>query len=725
PSAACYEQASLRWRENVGENWGASRRTVSCAASAITDLLKLFARLSMRARLPLELELAIIRLAIPPLISIRRLEERVDLCKTLSLVCRRWTQLAQEELRQHVSLKLRKIPLYSTSPQWDEEKVSKRLKTLKRKGWNTRRLFIVYEEPRRRGILQEALDEVWVIFKGFCIPDWHLIPIRRIHVLGIVGNSIKVTPDIWLLDGTLEHVSLASVWPDCLVTTPFPRLRSVVLADIDLTLCNGNLDVQPALSVLAIVSRTAPFDKQLLKIPRHLKHLAYHPMNADSEHNMDMAECTTFDLPPNLRSFTFVSSVPERYHCLTAIEIGEACKRVGATFVHVPGQRAKDWDAEDIGNVDSSRLHRVRLASSRVRSNAWTTLVLTPGPRLARTSLAPPPSPSSPHWPLLNSLNETLEQLAVPVTLPIELQHRILETALPPLVRRDLDERVRLCKTFSLVHRSWTPIAQRELHEHFSTTLLGGAWRFSGEYGRFVAAQVGGSPVKRLNLKVIGYAEDVEDTDYADKQPLHPFPPVEGAPTFEEMWVELEGRGTPVWRGGNVRRLHIYDVGPERPTHLDSLPSTLTYLALSGVTVDAVPSAPHVRFFLYSRAVCLVPAADLLGAFQDPKRSPASGHGFKSKTSSKRFLPLSSISPLRVDDVAHDARPANNANIALPPSLDSCILVESVSTNRKEKRATERLVANACEVVDAAFVYKWMEEVGELDFEEWALSVGA
>lgn len=142
----------------------------------------------MARRLPLELELAIIRLAIPPLFSIRRLEERVDLCKTLSLVCRRWTQLAQEELRQHVSLKLRKIPLYSTSPQWDEEKVSKRLKTLKRKGWNTRRLFIVYEEPRRRGIvdyhdsqmiprwyLQEALDEVWVIFKGFCIPDWHLI----------------------------------------------------------------------------------------------------------------------------------------------------------------------------------------------------------------------------------------------------------------------------------------------------------------------------------------------------------------------------------------------------------------------------------------------------------------------------------------------------------------------------------------------------------------------
>lgn len=145
----------------------------------------------------------------------------------------------------------------------------------------------------------------------------------------------------------------------------------------------------------------------------------------------------------------------------------------------------------------------------------------------------------------------------MPVTLPIELQLRVLETALPPLVHCDLDERVRLCKTFSLVHRTWTPVAQGELHEHFSTTLLGGAWRFSGEYGRFVAAQVGGGPVKRLNLKVIGYAEDVEDTDYADKQPLHPFPPIEGPPTFEEMWVELEGRGTPIWRGGSASPLML------------------------------------------------------------------------------------------------------------------------------------------------------------------------
>ncbi|BGP11381.1 hypothetical protein JCM10049v2_007286 [Rhodotorula toruloides] len=315
----------------------------------------------------------------------------------------------------------------------------------------------------------------------------------------------------------------------------------------------------------------------------------------------------------------------------------------------------------------------------------------------------------------------------MPVTLPIELQHRILETALPPLVHCDLDERVQLCKTFSLVHRTWTPIAQRELHEHFSTILLGGAWRFSGEYGRLVAAQVGGLPVKRLKLKVIGYAEDVQDTDLADKQPLHPFPPVEGAPTFEEMWVELEGRGTPVWRGGNVQRLHIYDLGPERPTYLDSLPSNLTYLALSGVTIDAVPSTPHIRVFLYARTLCLIPAAELLGAFPDLQAFACVGTWLQVKSFLKA-LPSTlhdlAIALFSIEDVAHDAPAIYKANVALPPALESCIFVESVSANRKEKRAVERMMTKACEAVGAAFGYSWVEEVGDVDFEDWALSVG-
>ncbi|KAK4330586.1 Pkinase_C domain-containing protein [Rhodotorula toruloides] len=621
--------------------------------------------------------------------------------------------------------------------------------------------------PRR---LKEAgLEELWVMVREKCLKAlWEGTSIKKLHIRDIAGGSDLLTSP---LPATLTYLSLHKVDLEGF-DVDLPNLQTLLISKAE------NAGLVPwvvcgykTVRVFACVGRPAYFPHLCRNLPKGLAHFAYYPYNTGYEHRSDMIhrESGSLALPTKLRSFTFVHGLYEDEDEMTEPAMGKECEKVGAEMHVVSNKDADEWDMEmwayslgafdypthssatDTSNFDAEftseqpTLTLVHSTLSAQNQGEFAGFSVTPakyehadGLVLAtqeeldidaspptRTHLPLPPSPDA---PLLDSLNETLDQLAMPVTLPIELQHRILETALPPLVHRELDERVRLCKTFSLVHRTWTPVAQRELHEHFSTTLLGGAWRFSGGYGRLVAAQVGGGPVKRLRLKVIGYAEDVEDTDYADKQPLHPFPPVEGAPTFEEMWVELEGRGTPVWRGGNVRKLHIYDLGPERPTHLDSLPTNLTYLALSGVTVDAVPSAPHVRFFLYSRAVCLVPAADLLGAFQDLQAFACVGTWLQVKdfleALPSTLLDLA-LAVFSVDDVAHDARPANNANIALPPSLDSCILVESVSTNRKEKRATERLVANACEVVDAAFVYKWMEEVGELDFEEWALSVGA
>lgn len=76
--------------------------------------------------------------------------------------------------------------------------------------------------------------------------------------------------------------------------------------------------------------------------------------------------------------------------------------------------------------------------------------------------------------PSFNSLAQTQTAqipLAMTVTIPVELQQYILELAIPPLIQPSLDERVRLCKTFSLVHRAWTPIAQRELREHCGISL--------------------------------------------------------------------------------------------------------------------------------------------------------------------------------------------------------------------------------------------------------------
>ncbi|BGO95239.1 hypothetical protein NBRC10512_002971 [Rhodotorula toruloides] len=90
------------------------------------------------------------------------------------------------------------------------------------------------------------------------------------------------------------------------------------------------------------------------------------------------------------------------------------------------------------------------------------------------------------------------------VTIPVELQQYILELAIPPLIQPSLNERVRLCKTFSLVHRAWTPIAQRELREHCGISLDGVLYHEQAAQRSLLAATRGGWAGKRLELRVSG-----------------------------------------------------------------------------------------------------------------------------------------------------------------------------------------------------------------------------
>ncbi|GAA5917699.1 hypothetical protein JCM6882_003477 [Rhodosporidiobolus microsporus] len=49
--------------------------------------------------------------------------------------------------------------------------------------------------------------------------------------------------------------------------------------------------------------------------------------------------------------------------------------------------------------------------------------------------------------------------------LPLEVELYIVELAIPPFTWHGRDERRELCKTLSLVHRSWTDVAQKRLRE--------------------------------------------------------------------------------------------------------------------------------------------------------------------------------------------------------------------------------------------------------------------
>lgn len=336
----------------------------------------------MALRLPLELELAIVRHAIPPLISIHRLKERVDLCLALSLVCHDWTNLVQGYLREHVTFSLCEPMAYSGPPQWDEDWASKRKQSLEEKRFNTGRICVVYEEMVERDdedhiehddvtamvppcYGKDGVEEMWVVFKEFCLPSWDnygewctptsltalwLIStsaaIKRLHIL---SQGPGIAPHFTSPPPGLVYLSFSDCDLSYLAMSQLRHLQALVLDQVWLDSAHANaLAAHPSLSILAINHRSTPQVSRIFNhLPHTLQHFAYHPAGADNEHNLDMANCPTVNLPPNLRSFTFVSSAPERYHYLTAVEVGEACRRVGAKFVHIAGRRAKEWDAEE------------------------------------------------------------------------------------------------------------------------------------------------------------------------------------------------------------------------------------------------------------------------------------------------------------------------------------------------------------------------------------------
>jgi hypothetical protein len=111
-------------------------------------------------------------------------------------------------------------------------------------------------------------------------------------------------------------------------------------------------------------------------------------------------------------------------------------------------------------------------------------------------------------------------------TLPLELQLHILELALPPLIRRNLNERVRLCKAFSLVHRSWTKTAQRLGNE---ILLLEDFDAGDAPVDEILSCAVAGGKVKRLHcvlalgLKIVPWSKHSLD----------------GWQDLTELWVTL------------------------------------------------------------------------------------------------------------------------------------------------------------------------------------------
>ncbi|BGP03554.1 hypothetical protein RTG_03165 [Rhodotorula toruloides ATCC 204091] len=288
--------------------------------------------------------------------------------------------------------------------------------------------------------------------------------------------------------------------------------------------------------------------------------------------------------------------------------------------------------------------------------------------------------------------------------LPLELQLHVLELALPPLIRRNLDERVRLCKAFSLVHRSWTRTAQRELHEHLSIFYDEPARVDTVAQERIAAAKEGGWRFKRVDIELDtgifnagileGYVLDNEQwrlqRDPADFGDL------------DEMWISMAFADFESFGATSLRRLHIFDRHVrETAAMLYHLPPRLTYLAFHN---GGFPTYWNSNILVNLTTLVLedieecswdiLPRKTSLRVLCLKSRHPAF------ETDALERMPfLEHIAVAAVDTKALEEYFSRGERLSLPPTLKRFTLVSS-----------EELPA---------------EELNDWDPEEWAYSVGA
>jgi hypothetical protein len=151
----------------------------------------------------------------------------------------------------------------------------------------------------------------------------------------------------------------------------------------------------------------------------------------------------------------------------------------------------------------------------------------------------------------------------------------------------------------------------------------------------------------------------------------------------------------------------------------------LTYLALHGVTIDEYLPTPHLRTFLYSKSVSLIPVAELLADFPDLQVFGCAGFYLSVATllaalpSGLLHLAFALLMKPNTEYRAYDLE------VALPFSLKSCTFVDAVSTSSRDRHAAMLTGSEACKTVGAQYTYKSRKEAREWDIEEWAYSVGA
>ncbi|KAK4330643.1 Proteophosphoglycan ppg4, partial [Rhodotorula toruloides] len=184
----------------------------------------------MTPTLPLELQLHIFELALPPLIY-RRLDERASLLQSLSLVTRSWTAWAQSQLHEHISI------LHEADSE-SLVRAMKRLEVKEAQGYPLKRVALYFDAgPDARAVMRDAPGiigqafEAWLISNERAVQLHRAVGLRRLHIFDPTRSVQRM--DSHHLPAQLTYLALHSI---TLASTfnfeRFPRLETLLLDQV-------------------------------------------------------------------------------------------------------------------------------------------------------------------------------------------------------------------------------------------------------------------------------------------------------------------------------------------------------------------------------------------------------------------------------------------------------------------------------------------------------------
>ncbi|BGP03458.1 hypothetical protein RTBOTA2_006243 [Rhodotorula toruloides] len=312
--------------------------------------------------------------------------------------------------------------------------------------------------------------------------------------------------------------------------------------------------------------------------------------------------------------------------------------------------------------------------------------------------------------------------------LPLELQYRIIELALPPLVRLAVDERVQACQTFALVHRDWTPFAQREL---LNPVILRNKQSptFPLEVSkRLRAARKGGRKVKRLLVDLNSGDVEGQHPELSEFLAAHLF-----EDGLEELWLHL-GEEDECIRLTDIAisKLHVRDACglANAPCVLQDLHPRLTYLAIHHANLEsfALPPLPNLETLIIEDIIWVFDISTFFVNYPSLRIFGCKGNDEFCELPFFALIPTTLRHLALFHDEAIDALFTifNNSppKDALPRSLRSLF----VSSGDQPSAPSPEGIKKACADVGIEFNhYQGRVDVELVDYEieEWAYSVGA